>query len=203
MSQRDATHGKVIVRLVDGNDGQQVITDRIQYFAHITIVSGYFVAGRDGPGTFESEATTFTRPAVVRARNNFLARVAAFLKINCPDQIEIQHVRRKFLGLRFPDFGHSVAQPLLQLALLGAGLHLEFYFGSKSKHRQPSKYVVGQLGWQAQPEGIVCGRYVEQANDAPLRIAPSGSLAVAHAKFLQINGQLTLQEIERVSAVYH
>ena len=203
MSQRDATHREAIVSLVDGNDGQQVITDRIQYFAHITIVSGYFVAGRDGLGTFESEATTFTRPAVVRTRNNFLACVAAFLKINCPDQIEIQHVRRKFLGLRFPDFGHSVAQPLLQLALLGAGLHLKIYFGSKSKHRQTLKYVVGQLGRQAQREALICGRYIEQANDAPLRIAPSGSLAVAHAKFLQINGQLTLQEIERVSAVYH
>jgi hypothetical protein len=89
------------------------------------------------------------------------------------------------------------------VAVVADWLQFEIDLGAKAKHRQTLHDIIGQFCRQSQDETRVLDRYVEQANDASLRVTPARPSRFTSVEFLHINRELTLQKLERISAAYH
>ena len=62
-----------------------------------------------GAGAVHRVGAALERAAVLAARHDFLARVAALLEVDAAQQLEVQHLRHELLDGRGHDAGHAAA----------------------------------------------------------------------------------------------
>jgi len=94
----------------DRRHGEQVLTRNIDHIADVALVVRDLVSDGDiGSVTPITHEASLAVAEILRPCDDFLAGIASFVKTDRANAVEVQHVRRIFLGVRGRNLGESCA----------------------------------------------------------------------------------------------